>query len=146
MSSADIVVLPYSYILDPKLRKNLQVDLEGSIIFFDEAHNLEIYCDELLSFEMSQDNFKYAVSYLKIYLKNLNKKEAKEGFSYDSKNRSKEISHLIQFLSQWHDNLKKAANLARPNHYEKNKKDEIRVLNVETLIKTLDQAFLEIGE
>ena len=110
MSSADIVVLPYSYILDPKLRKNLQVDLEGSIIFFDEAHNLEIYCDELLSFEMSQDNFKYAVSYLKIYLKNLNKKEAKEGFSYDSKNRSKEISHLIYFLTQWHDNLKKAAN------------------------------------
>lgn len=38
--AAELVLLPYNYIIDPHLRKIHKVDLSGSIVIFDEAHNL----------------------------------------------------------------------------------------------------------
>ena len=37
---ADIVFLPYNYILDPEARKAQNIDLTDSVLIFDEAHNL----------------------------------------------------------------------------------------------------------
>jgi regulator of telomere elongation helicase 1 len=39
-SEADIVFLPYNYIVDPLIRKTLAINLHNSIVIFDEAHNL----------------------------------------------------------------------------------------------------------
>lgn len=41
LAANDIVVVPYQYILDPDLRKSLQINLKSSIIIFDEAHNID---------------------------------------------------------------------------------------------------------
>ena len=38
--SAEIVFIPYNYIVDPASRKSQNIQLENSIIIFDEAHNL----------------------------------------------------------------------------------------------------------
>ncbi|VDM74537.1 unnamed protein product [Strongylus vulgaris] len=46
--TAELVLLPYNYIIDPQLRKIHRVDLSGSIVIFDEAHNLVIHCLSLL--------------------------------------------------------------------------------------------------
>ncbi|CCW59750.1 unnamed protein product [Phytomonas sp. EM1] len=37
---ADIVFMPYNYILDPLLRKQLPFDAQGAVLIVDEAHNL----------------------------------------------------------------------------------------------------------
>jgi hypothetical protein len=39
--TADLVFCPYSYLLDPVVRRSMQIDLNNSVLIFDEAHNIE---------------------------------------------------------------------------------------------------------
>jgi len=52
-TNADIIFMPYNYLLDAKSRKANNVDISGSIILFDEAHNLEKTCEESASFDLT---------------------------------------------------------------------------------------------
>lgn len=38
---ASMVFMPYNYMLDPSVRKNLPLKLKNSIVIFDEAHNIQ---------------------------------------------------------------------------------------------------------
>ncbi len=38
--SADVLLVPYSAVLQPDTRRSLGIELEGSVVVFDEAHNL----------------------------------------------------------------------------------------------------------
>lgn len=50
--SADIIFMPYNYLLDPKTRKNQGIDLGNNVILLDEAHNIEKTCEEAASLEV----------------------------------------------------------------------------------------------
>ena len=41
VADAEIVFCPYSYLLDPYVRKRMEIELNDSIIILDEAHNIE---------------------------------------------------------------------------------------------------------
>ena len=49
---ADIVFLPYNYLIDPVSRASQNINVNNAIIVFDEAHNLESICSEATSFEI----------------------------------------------------------------------------------------------
>jgi DNA repair helicase Rad3 len=49
VSTADIILLPYNYLLDGYARKQQNLDMTNAIIIFDEAHNLESMCTEAVS-------------------------------------------------------------------------------------------------
>ncbi|XP_021188467.3 regulator of telomere elongation helicase 1 homolog [Helicoverpa armigera] len=49
---ADIIFMPYNYILDPKSRKANGVELLNNIIILDEAHNVEKMCEESASLQI----------------------------------------------------------------------------------------------
>ena len=38
---AEIVFAPYNYVLDPSIRKAMQIDITNTVIVLDEAHNVE---------------------------------------------------------------------------------------------------------
>lgn len=67
LASSDIVIAPYNYILDPELRKTLQVELKNAIIIFDEAHNIDTQCEEMMSFEMTIENYWLALKYIDVF-------------------------------------------------------------------------------
>ena len=37
---ADIIVTTYNYILDPRIRKSMEIKIKDKIIIIDEAHNI----------------------------------------------------------------------------------------------------------
>ncbi|XP_019699354.1 regulator of telomere elongation helicase 1 homolog isoform X2 [Harpegnathos saltator] len=51
--SADIVFMPYNYLLDPKTRKSQGIDLQNTVVLLDEAHNVEKVCEEAASLQIS---------------------------------------------------------------------------------------------
>jgi Rad3-related DNA helicase len=38
--AADIILMPYNYLIDDKIRRNLNIKWHNSIIIVDEAHNI----------------------------------------------------------------------------------------------------------
>ena len=59
---ADVVILPYNYIVDKTARRAQQINLPGSIIIFDEAHNLESSCVDASSFDLTLEDLRGGVS------------------------------------------------------------------------------------
>lgn len=52
-AGADLIFMPYNYVLDSKMRQKNSIDLKNAIILLDEAHNVEKVCEEAASFEVS---------------------------------------------------------------------------------------------
>lgn len=53
MHGADIIFMPYNYLLDPKVRNANQIDLNDTIVILDEAHNVEKMCEESASVQIA---------------------------------------------------------------------------------------------
>jgi Rad3-related DNA helicase len=49
---ADLVLMPYNYLIDPKIRENFKIDYTNAIIIMDEAHNVERVAEDVASFEI----------------------------------------------------------------------------------------------
>lgn len=62
MDNADIVFMPYNYLLDPKIRKANKVDLSNTIIILDEAHNVEKMCEESASVQLTSSEIAIAIT------------------------------------------------------------------------------------
>ncbi|XP_060027612.1 regulator of telomere elongation helicase 1 isoform X4 [Erinaceus europaeus] len=45
--------MPYNYLLDSKSRRAHGIDLKGTVVIFDEAHNVEKMCEESASFDLT---------------------------------------------------------------------------------------------
>lgn len=51
--SADIIFMPYNYLLDPRTRRQQDVDIANSIVILDEGHNVEKICEESASYSLT---------------------------------------------------------------------------------------------
>ena len=52
-ATADVVLMPYNYLIDAKTRESFQIRFENSIIILDEAHNIERVSEEAASFDLN---------------------------------------------------------------------------------------------
>lgn len=50
---AEIIFMPYNYLIDQKHRKSLNIWLKDAIVIFDEAHNLASACSDAASIEIT---------------------------------------------------------------------------------------------
>ncbi|XP_975038.1 regulator of telomere elongation helicase 1 homolog [Tribolium castaneum] len=58
---SDVVFMPYNYLLDPRTSKNMDVEIFGNIIIFDEAHNIEKICEDSVSVQIKSSDVDSAV-------------------------------------------------------------------------------------
>lgn len=60
IKQADIVFMPYNYLLDPKVRRYTQIELSNSIIILDEGHNVEKMCEDSACAEIDSTKIRIA--------------------------------------------------------------------------------------
>lgn len=63
--NAEIIFMPYNYLLDPKIRCTIQIDLQNSIVILDEAHNVEKVCEETACTNIRSSEISTAIADLK---------------------------------------------------------------------------------
>ncbi|XP_073436911.1 regulator of telomere elongation helicase 1 isoform X2 [Dendrobates tinctorius] len=68
---ADIIFMPYNYLLDSKSRKAHNIDLKGTVVIFDEAHNVERMCEESASFDLTPYDLASGIDALDLVIKEL---------------------------------------------------------------------------
>ncbi|XP_075032722.1 regulator of telomere elongation helicase 1 [Mixophyes fleayi] len=92
---ADIIFMPYNYLLDPKSRKAHNIDLKGTIVIFDEAHNVERMCEESASFDLTPYDLASGIDALDLVIKehaeNLEQKQISAEFNMESPSPSLNI-------------------------------------------------------
>lgn len=59
-AEADILFMPYNYLVDRRARAGLGLDLGGAVVIFDEAHNLEGCCGEAVSGALTSEQLQGA--------------------------------------------------------------------------------------
>ncbi len=58
---ADIVFMPYNYVIDPAMRDVLGDGLDGAVVLFDEAHNIESACSDAAGFDIPASHLAQAI-------------------------------------------------------------------------------------
>jgi len=67
IDESDMIVIPYNCILNNKIRKSLEIDLENKILIFDEAHNLVENILQTFNSEISLDELILVLLGLNLY-------------------------------------------------------------------------------
>ena len=88
-SDADLVLMPYNYLIDDRIRTNYKINYENSVIIFDEGHNINKISEEVASFELS-------IHLLKTVLTELNGLAAEIEMKSDIKKFKSEINDIEQ--------------------------------------------------
>ncbi|XP_041972498.1 Fanconi anemia group J protein homolog isoform X2 [Aricia agestis] len=88
---ANIVFCPYNYLIDPAIRRNLQITLPGNILVVDEAHNIEDICRDAASFTITRDQIQAAMKELEIAA----------GYRYSNQYGTNFADSLLKVLSNW---------------------------------------------
>nr|CAH7731277.1 unnamed protein product [Callosobruchus chinensis] len=72
---ADIVFMPYNYLLDHNIRKSLGIKIESSIIILDEAHNIEKVCEESASLQLKSSDITLCIEEVTAAMKLLSEQD-----------------------------------------------------------------------
>lgn len=90
VDQADIIFMPYNYLLDPKARKSQKINLNNTIVILDEAHNVEKMCEESASVQISSSEIAVCIEDITAIMKKLN--ENNEIFNNVDEEGSKDFS------------------------------------------------------
>jgi len=80
---ADLILMPYQYLIDEKIRENFEIDYKNSVVIVDEAHNIGSVCEEVSSMDITDSKLTTMSTEL------FNLKKALENREFMEKNFSK---------------------------------------------------------
>uniref|UniRef100_A0A665WFB9 Regulator of telomere elongation helicase 1 n=1 Tax=Echeneis naucrates TaxID=173247 RepID=A0A665WFB9_ECHNA len=89
---ADIIFMPYNYLLDPKSCRAHNIELKGAVVIFDEAHNVEKVCEESTSFDLTPYDLASAITAVdKLLLEQAKEVHHSDSEAFNSESLSSEI-------------------------------------------------------
>ncbi|XP_044310765.1 regulator of telomere elongation helicase 1 isoform X3 [Varanus komodoensis] len=106
---ADIIFMPYNYLLDSKSRRAHNLDLKETVVILDEAHNVERLCEDLASFDLTPYDIASSIDAINMVLEEqaqqVQRNEINPEFSMDPSNSGlnmelEEIAKIKQILLQ----------------------------------------------
>ena len=53
---ADLIFMPYNYLVDEKIRENFEISFKNAILIFDEGHNMTQTLEDQASFTVETKN------------------------------------------------------------------------------------------
>ncbi|KAF1789779.1 P-loop containing nucleoside triphosphate hydrolase [Phytophthora cactorum] len=71
LPEAEIVFVPYNYLIDPMARRSIGISIENSILIFDEAHNVESIASEAASYALSSTDISGCISEVDTFIRAL---------------------------------------------------------------------------
>lgn len=86
-TKADIIFIPYNYVLDAKILKRFKIDLNDMVVIFDEAHNIEKVCEDSASISFTLREITTSVSDITYIMKQ---------FERGVKGEKLEMKHLAE--------------------------------------------------
>ncbi|XP_063872986.1 Fanconi anemia group J protein homolog [Scylla paramamosain] len=89
MASAELVICPYNYLVDPLIRQSMNISLKNHVLILDEAHNIEDSARSAASCSVTQTEMKETCSHLREW-----KSHEKE---------CDKLANMISALSGWID-------------------------------------------
>ncbi|XP_069356988.1 Fanconi anemia group J protein-like isoform X2 [Maniola hyperantus] len=89
--NADIVFCPYNYLIEPGIRKSMQIDLTDNIVIIDEGHNIEDICRDAATCNLTRDQVKNALKEL----------ETVASFRYANQGIMPHVGELQLALGNW---------------------------------------------
>lgn len=91
LNEADIIFMPYNYLLDPKALKANKIELSNSIVIIDEAHNVEKICEDSSSVQLKSSDVACGIEELTEICKALEKNTSNE-FDDEDSDKKKDIT------------------------------------------------------
>ena len=80
--NADLILMPYNYLVDEKIRENFEIDYKNAIVIVDEAHNIGGVWEEVSSININErklESMLFELMNLKTIIDNREKNEKKIG-------------------------------------------------------------------
>ncbi|KAF1333955.1 Regulator of telomere elongation helicase 1-like isoform x2, partial [Globisporangium splendens] len=71
LPDAEIVFVPYNYLIDPLSRRSIGISIENSILIFDEAHNVESIASDAASYALSSNDIAGCVAEVQSFIQAL---------------------------------------------------------------------------
>ncbi|XP_062897504.1 regulator of telomere elongation helicase 1 isoform X4 [Mobula hypostoma] len=160
---AEIIFMPYNYLLDPKSRKAHDLDLRGTIVIFDEAHNVEKMCEECASFDFTPYDLASGIEAVNMILEEEAKKlehiEGNPDFNLESVNSGlkmdlsdlAKIKKILLDLESTIDSIELPPNgsgVTKPGSFifELFAKAQITFQNKSAILEALDQIMSALSE
>ena len=97
---SDIIFCPYNYLIEPLIRKSLDINLKNQIVILDEAHNIEDSARDAASWKVTQENVREAIQDL----------EAVAANGSQDPDSHRKVADTLSHLSQWIDGSKDQLN------------------------------------
>ncbi len=60
-NTAQLIICPYNYLVDPRIRKSMEISLRNQVVVLDEAHNIEDSAREAVSGSFNIDEIAIAM-------------------------------------------------------------------------------------